>query len=121
MLALRCHELVPGAARAVVGNLADLENKIMWWLGQIVQAVIFILLVSGFMAYIADRTEQEDATQPNPRCPEYRDPNRLMVATSDQIPLRRQELESAAKRSTGQLPVGGASQQRSSPHRPSSG
>jgi hypothetical protein len=93
----------------------------MRWIGQIVQAVIFILLLGGFMAYIADRTEQQDASQRCLRCRKPWDPNHLLVETSDQIRLRRQEMDSAAKRSTGQLPVCGASQQRSSPHRPSSG
>ena len=68
----------------------------MRWLGQIVQAVVFILLVGSFMAYVVDRAEQHDASQPDPRCRQYRDPNHLMVATSDQIPLRR-ELEAASK------------------------
>ena len=69
----------------------------MRWLGQIVQAVILILLVGGFMAYIAGRTEQQDASQRCLRCRKHWDPKHLLVATSDQIPLRRQELESAAK------------------------
>ena len=30
-------------------------------LGQVVQAIVFILLVGGFMAYVADRTEPQDA------------------------------------------------------------
>jgi hypothetical protein len=61
------------------------------------QAVVFVLLVGGFMAYIVDRAEQQDATQPNPCYQQYRDPNHLRVATSDQIPLRRRELDAAAK------------------------
>jgi hypothetical protein len=69
----------------------------MRWLGQIVQAVIFILLVGGFMAYIVDRAEQQDPSQRCLRCRKLWDPNHLLVETSDQIPLRRQEMESAAK------------------------
>ena len=69
----------------------------MRWLGQVVQAIIFILLVGGFMSYVADRTEQQDASQPCPNCREFWDPNHLIVATSDQIPLRRRELGLAAK------------------------
>ena len=61
------------------------------------QAVVFILLVGGFMAYIADCTEQQDASQRCLRCRKFWDPNHLLVETSDQIPLRRQDLESAAK------------------------
>jgi hypothetical protein len=68
----------------------------MRWLGQIVQAVVFILLLGGFMTYIVDRAEQHDASQPDPRYRQYWDPNHLMVATSDQIPFRRQ-LEAASK------------------------
>ena len=69
----------------------------MRWLGQIVQAVVFILLVGGFMAYVADRAEQQDASQRCLRCRKLWDPNHLLVETSDQIPLRRRELEAAAK------------------------
>jgi hypothetical protein len=69
----------------------------MRWLGQIVQAVLLILLVGGLMAYIADRTEQQDASQRCLRCRQLWDPNHLLVETSNQIPLRRQEMESAAK------------------------
>jgi hypothetical protein len=69
----------------------------MRWLGQIAQAVIFILLVGGFMAYIADRTEQQDASQRCVRCRKFWDPKHLLVESSDQIPLRKQEMESAAK------------------------
>jgi hypothetical protein len=69
----------------------------MRWPGQIVQAVVFILLVGGFVAYIVDRTEQQDAFQRCLRCQRLWDPNHLLVETSDQIPLRRQEMESAAK------------------------
>jgi hypothetical protein len=69
----------------------------MRWLGQIVQAVILILLVSGFVAYIVDRTEQQDASERCLRCRELWDPNHLLVESSDQILLRQQELELAAK------------------------
>jgi hypothetical protein len=69
----------------------------MRWLGQIVQAVVFILLVGGFMAYIVDRTEQQDASQRCIRCRKLWDPNHLLVETRDQIRVRRQEMDSAAK------------------------
>ena len=70
----------------------------MRWLGQIVQVIIFILLVGGLMAYIADRTEQQDASERCLRCRELWDPNHLLVESSDQILLRRQEMESLRDR-----------------------
>jgi hypothetical protein len=56
-----------------------------------------MLLVGDFMAYVVDRAELQDASQPDPRYREFWDPNHLLVETSDKILLRRQELESAAK------------------------
>jgi hypothetical protein len=95
----------------------------MRWLGQLVQAMVFFVLVGGFLTYVcavapdpdrptrqgpsgqgspacaADPAEVESAAlQPDARYAEYRDPRHLCVATEDQVPARRRLLAVPARR-----------------------
>jgi hypothetical protein len=75
----------------------------MKWLGQFAQAIVFVLVVLGFFAYVSDGPESTTKPIGNPeevfaacmepdlRYSELRDPNHLCVPTRAQISQRQRE------------------------------
>jgi hypothetical protein len=72
-------------------------------LGQIVQAIVFVLVVLSFFAYVSDQPESTTkpignpeevfaaCMEPDPRYSELRDPNHICVPTLAQVPQRQRE------------------------------
>ena len=75
----------------------------MKWLGQIAQAIVFVLVVFSFFAYMSDRPESTTepigdpeevfaaCLEPDPRYSKLRDPNHICVSTGAQVTQRQRE------------------------------